>query len=87
MLSDTDCFRYHLEMPRLSSRLSFRQARNAVIIALLLGLTFSLVQIASDLFRERESVERTVHPLLVHAELMTRGDERAREAAVELAAQ
>lgn len=51
-------------MPKLSSRLSFRQARNTVIIALLLGLTFSLVQITSDLFRERESVERTVQQAL-----------------------
>ena len=51
-------------MAKLSSRLSFRQARNAVVIALVLGLIFTLAQITSDLLSEREAVDRTIHQVL-----------------------
>ena len=51
-------------MVRLSHSLSFRQARNAVIIAFVLGLIFSLLQIADDLETEREAVDRTVNQVL-----------------------
>ena len=51
-------------MNRLRYRLSFRQARDAVVIAFVLGLIFSLVQIAADLDSEREAVDRTVNQVL-----------------------
>ena len=45
---------------RLSHNLSFRQARDAVVIAFVLGLSFSVWQIVVDLDSEREAVDRTV---------------------------
>ncbi|MDP6833471.1 MAG: PAS domain S-box protein, partial [Alphaproteobacteria bacterium] len=49
---------------RLSRNLSFRQARDAVIIAFVVGLAFSLWQIFADLQDERDAVERTVNQVL-----------------------
>ncbi|MDE0942392.1 MAG: hypothetical protein OSB58_08130 [Alphaproteobacteria bacterium] len=42
---------------RLSRSLSFRQARVAVIVAVILGLGFSALQIAADLRNERREVD------------------------------
>jgi PAS domain S-box-containing protein len=46
------------------SKLSVVQARNAVIIALILGLVFSLVQIGFDLRNERDSLDHQVSRML-----------------------
>ena len=48
-------------MVRFRHRLSFRQARDAVVVAFVLGLIFSLFQIVADLNSEREAVDRTVN--------------------------
>lgn len=51
-------------MLKLRNRLSFRQARDAVAIAFVLGLFFSLFQITVDLIGEREDADQTVHQVL-----------------------
>ncbi|UEM05108.1 hypothetical protein JL101_006630 [Skermanella rosea] len=47
-------------MARLFDRLSFRQARNTVIIALLLGIVASGLDLVDDAHREREVQRRTL---------------------------
>ena len=51
-------------MLKFRHRLSYRQARDAVVIAFVLGLIFALLQIAADLESERDAVDRTVHQVL-----------------------
>jgi len=45
-------------------RLNFKQARNAVLIALLLGFGFAIYQLYLDFTTEREKIDDTVHLLL-----------------------
>ena len=47
-------------MARLFDRLSFRQARNTVIVAILLGFAASGIDLVNDARREREAQRRTV---------------------------
>ncbi|WP_404422440.1 EAL domain-containing protein [Thalassospira australica] len=49
---------------RWRDRLSVKQARAAVIITLLIGLVFSIAQIAWDLHEERNLIDRTVNQVL-----------------------
>jgi signal transduction histidine kinase/ActR/RegA family two-component response regulator len=49
---------------KLSSRLYFRQAARVTVVALLLGLLFSLIQILVDFRNERNSMDRTVTQVL-----------------------
>lgn len=46
------------------NRLSYRQARNAFFIALLLGFVISIVQISMDLMNERERLDSTVSQVI-----------------------
>lgn len=48
---------YHLKKSALHKRLSYRQAKLTVIVALLLGLIFSGIQIAIDVLHSRESMQ------------------------------
>ncbi|MBF0102591.1 MAG: hypothetical protein HQK77_16950 [Desulfobacterales bacterium] len=45
---------------KFNRRLSYRQAKNTVIIALILGLSVSAIQIAIDFINEREKTDRVV---------------------------
>src|SRR5688500_18359027 len=47
-------------MARLFDRLSFRQARNTVIVAILLGFVATGIDLVNDARREREAQRRTV---------------------------
>ncbi len=49
---------------RWRDRLSVKQARAAVVITLLIGLFFSVVQIVWDLYEERSLIDRTVNQVL-----------------------
>jgi len=49
---------------KFKNRLSYKQARSAVLIALALGALFSAFQIFSDLFKEREEIGGTVLQVL-----------------------
>lgn len=49
---------------RWQNRLSFKQARAAVIITLLIGVGFSALQILWDLHGERHQIDRTVNQVL-----------------------
>jgi len=49
---------------KFQNRLSYKQARGAVLIALALGALFSAFQIFSDLFKEREEISGTVLQVL-----------------------
>jgi len=49
---------------RFKDRLSYKQARSAVLIALALGVLFSAFQISSDLFKQREEIGGTVLQVL-----------------------
>ncbi|MCP4110790.1 MAG: hypothetical protein GY749_35560, partial [Desulfobacteraceae bacterium] len=49
---------------RYSERLSYRQAKISVLIAFLLGMSLSALQIGYDLFKERKQVDKTVCQIL-----------------------
>ena len=52
-----------VEIP-FTENLSFKQARSAVLVAVILGLVFSFTQIALDLRKEKDSVATTVRQVL-----------------------
>ena len=45
-------------------RIAYRQARNTVLTAFLIGLLLSVIQISYDLFREQEQVDSTVKTMM-----------------------
>jgi PAS domain S-box-containing protein len=45
---------------RFRHRISYRQARNTILIAFLLGIVLSVTQIGYDLFKERQNMDATV---------------------------
>jgi PAS domain S-box-containing protein len=55
-------------LKRLFNSLSFRQARTAVFIALVLGIGFSVLQIANDLQNVRSEMDKTFHQSLKSVE-------------------
>ncbi len=45
---------------RIRHRISYRQARNTVLVAFFVGTILSIIQIGYDLFRERQQVDSTI---------------------------
>ncbi|RRJ84475.1 response regulator [Aestuariirhabdus litorea] len=49
---------------RFSDRLSYKQARNTVILAFLLGMTLSIAQISIDYLNEKQSIDSQVKAII-----------------------
>ena len=52
---------------KLRERLSYKQTRNTILIALILGIIVSLFQIVIDFFEERKRVDSTISQTIAQA--------------------